>query len=69
MCEMCDAYDRHIAVVKGAAARDPEHRKELMDLASFLKKERNGSMAGPDDPDDPRMGPMDDQHSGSETQS
>lgn len=63
MCETCDAYDQHIAVARGAAARDPEHRKELLELASFLKRERNGSMAGPGDPDDPRLGPMDEPHS------
>lgn len=57
MCEMCDTYDRHISVAKRAAARDPEHGKELLELAAFLKKERNGSMEGSDDPEDPRVGP------------
>ncbi len=57
MCEMCETYDRHIGVVNRAAARDPEHSDERLELAAFLKRERNGSMEGPDDPPDPRIGP------------
>lgn len=58
MCEMCDTYDRHIVVVKNAADRDPEHREDLLELAAFLKRERNGSMEGPNDEADPRVGPL-----------
>lgn len=58
MCEMCDTYDRHIAVVKKVADGDPEHREDLLELAAFLKRERDGSMEGPNDPVDPRVGPL-----------
>ena len=48
MCEICDAYDKHMKVVKEAAAKIPELKDGLLELIRFLEIERNGSMEGPD---------------------
>lgn len=49
MCEVCETYNRHMKVAREAAAKVPELREDLLKLAAFLKKERDGSVGVGDD--------------------
>ncbi len=49
MCEVCETYDGHMKVAKAAADKVPELREDLLKLAGFLKKERDGSVGVGDD--------------------